>query len=108
MKVITVFVGIFLLTGCVFGTSKDIKKAELLLNKFECNNVESSQIAHSSITAYHELTLYSSKQKASSYVQSYKDGEKLFDIPLNEVIEQQYSVYKSACEYLGGLTSSTP
>ena len=92
-----------ILAGCTLGTSREIKKAEVILNQFECKNIEKSQLNHSAITSYHERSLSVSKEKASSYVQSYKDGEQLFDMPLTEVIEQQYVIYKAACQNLGGI-----
>ncbi|WP_227552608.1 hypothetical protein [Acinetobacter albensis] len=60
-------------------------------------------MTHTSITAYYEQSLALSRQKAESYVQSYKDGNELFDLPLTEVIEQQYIFYQAACENLGGI-----
>lgn len=88
--------------GCL-GTSKEIKKAESLLIQFECTNIENTQIPHSSINTYYEQSLYASKHKANAYIESYKYGEKLFNIPLREVIEQQYLIYKEACQSLGGV-----
>jgi hypothetical protein len=105
MKSIIWLVSCILLTGCVFGTSKEIQRAEMLLTQFECNNVESTQIARSSITTFHEQALYGAKQKATSYIESYKDGETLFEIGLDEVIEQQYLIYKEACQSLGGVSA---
>ena len=95
--------GSIFLSGCIFSTSSDLKKAEKILEKFQCSNIESTEIVHTSITSYHEKALYGSKQKAKDYIESYKDGEKLFDIPLSEVLNQQYSIYKDACQNLGGL-----
>ena len=43
-----------LLTGCVLGTSSEIKTAEKLLSQFQCNNIETAELAHSSINTYHE------------------------------------------------------
>lgn len=106
MKILSFLCLTFILTGCI-STSKDIKKAETLLIQFQCINVESAQIPHSSITSYYEQSLYSSKQKASSYIDSYKHGEKLFEISLHEVVEQQYAIYKEACQSLGGVTKNT-
>ena len=105
MKLLTFVCISLILTGCI-GTSKEIKNAESLLIQFQCTNVESSQIPHSSITSYYEQSLYSSKQKASSYIESYKHGDKLFDISLYEVVEQQYQLYKQACQSLGGVTKT--
>lgn len=93
----------FILTGCM-GTSKEIKNAESLLIQFQCTNIESAQIPHNSINSYYEQSLYSSKQKAQTYIESYKHGDKLFNISLNEVVEQQYILYKEACQSLGGVT----
>ena len=95
--------GVTLLSGCMFGTSSEIKKAEKLLTHFQCNNIESAHMAHSSITSFHEQKLASSKQKVVSYIDSYKDGEKLFTIPLSEVVDQQFIIYKAACQNLGGI-----
>ncbi len=88
------------------GTSKDIKKAESLFIQFKCTNIESTQIPHSSLNSYYEQSLYSSKKKAGSYIESYKQGDKLFDISLHEVVEQQYVIYKEACQSLGGISKS--
>ncbi len=68
-------------------------------------NVETSQIATSSINSYYQQSLAVSKEKATSYVESYKNGEELFDMPLDEVLKQQYQLYKSACDSLGGVSS---
>ncbi|HDV0752360.1 TPA: hypothetical protein RHI50_001889, partial [Acinetobacter baumannii] len=46
-----------------------------------------------------------SKEKATSYVESYKNGEELFAMPLDEVVEQQYQLYKAACDSLGGVSA---
>ena len=92
-----------ILAGCTLGTAHEIKKAEVILKQFQCNNVESTQLNHSAITSYHERTLAVSKDKASSYVESYKEGEEIFLIPLDQVVQQQYDIYKSACESLGGI-----
>ena len=92
-----------ILAGCTLGTSREIKKAEVILNQFECKNIEKSQLNHSAITSYHERSLSVSKEKASSYVQSYKEGEEIFLIPLDQIVQQQYDIYKSAWEALGGI-----
>ena len=63
-----------------------------------------SAMAHSPITSYHEQLLHSAKQKAENYIESYKNGETLFDIPLSAVVEQQYDIYKDACQNLGGIS----
>lgn len=93
-----------ILAGCTLGTSRELKKAEVILNQFECKNIETGQLNHSAITSYHERTLSVSKEKASSYVESYKEGEEIFRIPLDQVVQQQYDIYKSACESLGGVS----
>ncbi|WP_173910218.1 hypothetical protein [Acinetobacter sp. Marseille-Q1618] len=98
---------IILLTGCAIGTSSEIKSAEKLLSQFECKNIESTELAHSPITSYHERALAVSREKASSYIDQYKSGDVLFKIPLDSVVQQQYDVYKSACEALGGIQSET-
>ncbi|AYO55296.1 hypothetical protein [Acinetobacter wuhouensis] len=98
---------IILLTGCSLGTSREIKTAEKLLNQFQCNNIETNELAHSAINIYHEHALSTSKQKAVQYVESYKLGQALFKIPLDEVVQQQYEIYTTACESLGGVQSPT-
>ncbi|CAB1214388.1 hypothetical protein [Acinetobacter bouvetii] len=103
MKNLILLAGIILLSGCSLTTSRDIKHAEKVLSNFQCNKIETAQMAHSSITSYHEQALASSRQKAESYVQSYKDGEKLFDVPLTDIIEEQYVIYQEACQHLGGI-----
>lgn len=107
MKPLAIFALIILLAGCSTSSSRDIKKAEKLLENFQCGNIESSQMTHSPITSYHEQSLSSSRQKAESYIQSYKDGDKLFSTPLSSVIEQQYHLYKEACQNLGGISQTT-
>ena len=91
-----------ILAGCTLGTPRELKKAEVILNQFECKNIETGQLNHSAITSYHERTLSVSKEKASSYVESYKEGEEIFRIPLDQVVQQQYDIYKSACENASG------
>lgn len=103
MKLYCVLLACTILSGCMFSHSSEIKKAEQIFEKFQCNNIESSQSSHSSISSYHERTLYSAKQKAQDYIESYKQGDALFTIPLPEVVEQQYVLYTDACQNLGGL-----
>ncbi len=101
---ISILLSLFLvLTGCAFGTSSEVKRAEKMLTKFECNNIETSEMPHTSITSYHERTLVVSREKAQSYIESYKAGDVLFKIPLDQIVEQQYTIYKASCESLGGV-----
>ncbi|MFH7765287.1 hypothetical protein [Acinetobacter sp. BSP-28] len=103
MKTLILLAGIILLSGCSLTTSHEVKHAEKMLADFQCNKIETAQMAHSSITSYHEQALASSRQKAEFYVQSYKDGDELFNVPLTEVIEEQYFIYQEACLHLGGI-----
>lgn len=51
------------LTGCIFGQSNEVKRAEKILQSFECNNIVTNQIATSSITNFHQQTLAATSQK---------------------------------------------
>ncbi|EMD7211332.1 hypothetical protein ACVEVX_002734 [Acinetobacter baumannii] len=105
MKIFFVLVPFVFLTGCIFGQSSEVKRAEKLLNNFHCKNIETSEISTSSINSYYQQSLAVSKEKATSYVESYKNGEELFAMPLDEVVEQQYQLYKAACDSLGGVSA---
>ncbi|PRN76368.1 hypothetical protein [Acinetobacter baumannii] len=105
MKIFFVLVPFVFLTGCIFGQSSEVKRAEKLLNNFQCINIETSEISTSSINSYYQQSLAVSKEKATSYVESYKNGEELFAMPLDEVVEQQYQLYKAACDSLGGVSA---
>ncbi|HCJ6239215.1 hypothetical protein [Acinetobacter baumannii] len=105
MKIFFVLVQFVFLTGCIFGQSSEVKRAEKLLNNFQCKNIETSEISTSSINSYYQQSLAVSKEKATSYVESYKNGEELFAMPLDEVVEQQYQLYKAACDSLGGVSA---
>lgn len=100
MKFITTLLSTLLLAGCM---SSDLKKSEQLLRNFHCAKVDTAQMPHSSMTDYYQQMLYSSKSKVESYIKQYHQGEKLFDLPLHEVVEQQYALYKDACQNLGGI-----
>ncbi|WP_228274425.1 hypothetical protein [Acinetobacter nosocomialis] len=89
----------------MFGQSSELKRAEKLLNNFQCKNVETSEMPTSSINSYYQQTLAVSKDKATSYVESYKEGEELFAMPLDEVVKKQYELYKAACDSLGGVSA---
>ncbi|MDV2467739.1 hypothetical protein QR674_01920 [Acinetobacter chinensis] len=104
MKSLIIICLYLFLTACSLSASKDLKHAEKLLTQFQCNNIESSDMSHTSITSYHEHLLAVTRQKVEVYVESYKKGEKLFDMPLSEIVQQQYAVYRSACQSLGGIT----
>lgn len=91
------------LSACSISLSKEIKQAEKLLQYFDCQNIERDQADHSSMTNFHEQALASSKQKAQSYLESYQQGDKIFDLPLPEVIETQLQSYTAACQSLGGV-----
>lgn len=94
------------LTGCAFSTSNEIKVAEKLIHQFECHNIDSDQLGHNPVTGFHQRSLAVSKDKALEYLASYKAGDTLFEIPLDQVIQQQFITYKSACYYLGGVTNA--
>jgi len=100
-----VLVPFVFLTGCIFGQSSEVKRAEKLLNNFQCKNIETSEISTSSINSYYQQSLAVSKEKATSYVESYKNGEELFAMPLDEVVKKQYELYKAACDSLGGVSA---
>ncbi|MEW7121865.1 hypothetical protein [Acinetobacter nosocomialis] len=105
MKIFFVLVPFVFLTGCIFGQSSELKRAEKLLNNFQCKNVETSEMPTSSMNSYYQQTLAVSKDKATSYVESYKEGEELFAMPLDEVVKKQYELYKAACDSLGGVSA---
>ena len=94
------------LTGCAFSTSSEIKISEELLHQFECNNIDTDQLGHNPVSSFHQRSLAISKDKAMEYIESYKAGDTLFEIPLQQVIQQRYSSFKSACYYLGGITQT--
>ena len=100
MKLLLILVASCCLSACLFTNSSEVKRSELLLSHFSCHNYEGSI---SPINSFHEQTLTTTKQKAVDYVQHYKDGDKLFSIPLDEVITQQYDLYKTACQSIGGV-----
>ena len=104
MKSVLVIACCTLLFGCALGNSSEIKRAEKMLEYFQCKNIEVHDMPQSSINTFHQQSLAVSKQKASSYIEQYKEGDTLFDIPLDQVIEQQYQLYKSACQSLGGVS----
>ena len=106
MKILCVLIVIAQLTGCVFGQSSEVKRAEKILQRFQCKNVETSQLATSSINNFYQQTLAANKDKASTYIEQYKNGEDLFDIPLDEVVQQKYQLYLQACQALGGVAVS--
>lgn len=107
MKLCFALMSTALLSGCMLSSSQDIQNAEKLFEQFHCQNIESSQVAHSSITNYHAESLAVSRQKAQSYIESYKNGQKLFDLPLSEMVDVQYQKYRTACQSLGGLPIET-
>ncbi|MHA3054991.1 hypothetical protein E0H77_01395 [Acinetobacter sp. ANC 4633] len=88
------------LSACLFTNTNEVKRSELLLSHFSCHNYANSI---SPINSFHEQTLTTTKQKATDYIQHYKDGDKLFNIPLDDVINQQYKLYKEACQSIGGV-----
>ncbi|WP_216934101.1 MULTISPECIES: hypothetical protein [unclassified Acinetobacter] len=104
MKIITTLLSSLLLAGCI---SSDLKKSEQLLQDFHCAKIDTEQMPHSSMTDYYQQMLYSSKAKVESYIKQYHQGKELFDLPLHEVVEQQYDLYKDACQNLGGILSSS-
>lgn len=94
---------ILLLSGCSLGVSQEIQTAEKLLSQFECKNLDVNAVTYSAITSYHERSLNSSKQKVTTYISDYKAGQILFDIPLQDIVKQQYLIYREACQSLGGI-----
>lgn len=105
MKLFFLFILILGLTGCIFGKSSEVKRAEKILQAFQCRNIEANQLAPSSMSNFYQQTLAANKEKASTYIEQYKNGEDLFDIPLDEVVQQKYQLYKQACQALGGIST---
>lgn len=106
MKLLYLLLATLSLTGCIFGKSSEVKRAEKVLQNFECNNIESSELATSSISTFYQQSLAANKEKAASYIEQYKNGEDLFDIPLDEVVQQKYQLYIQACQALGGISTT--
>ena len=106
MKLLYLLIVTVGLTGCLFGKSNEVKRAEKVLQSFQCNNIESSELANSSISNFYQQSLAVNKEKAASYIEQYKNGEDLFDIPLDEVVKQKYQLYKQACQALGGISTN--
>lgn len=105
MKSVFSLGALLVLTGCAFGTSKEIQIAEKLISQFECKNIDTEQLTHNPITGFHQRTLSVSKDRALQYIELYKSGESPVEMPLDDMVQQQYITYKSACELLGGLTT---
>ncbi|WP_130802158.1 hypothetical protein [Acinetobacter ihumii] len=105
MKFFFMMASCSLMFGCALGNSSEVKRAEKMLEHFQCKNIEVHDMPRSSINTFHQQSLAVSKEKASTYIEQYKHGETLFDMPLDQVVEQQYQLYKSACQSLGGVTS---
>ena len=105
MKLLYLLIATVSLTGCIFGKSSEVKRAEKVLQSFQCNNIESNELATSSISNFYQQSLAANKDKAASYIEQYKNGEDLFDIPLDEVVQQKYQLYKQACQALGGIST---
>lgn len=104
MKTLTILISCAALSGCVIGSSNEVKRAEKLLQNFECKNLETTEIPHSSINSFHQQSLATSKAKATSYVEQFKSGDATFKMPLDEAVQQQLQRYKAACQALGGIT----
>lgn len=106
MKPLFVIASCILLFGCALGNSSEIKRAEKMLEQFQCKNIEVHDMPQSNINTFHQQSLAVSKQKATTYIEQYKEGQTLFDVPLDEVVKQQYQLYHSACQALGGISHS--
>ncbi|EOR09269.1 MULTISPECIES: hypothetical protein [Acinetobacter] len=106
MKLLYLLIATVSLSGCIFGKSSEVKRAEKVLQSFQCNNIESNELATSSISNFYQQSLAANKDKAASYIEQYKNGEDLFDIPLDEVVQQKYQLYKQACQALGGVSTA--
>lgn len=104
MKIPFLLSTILCFSGCTLGSSAEVKRAEQLLQLFECHNIETDQIRYNPMTNFHERILATSKDKSLEYIAQYKSGDEIFDMPLYEIIQMQYINYKSACHSLGGLT----
>ena len=106
MKIAVLFSLSLVLTGCMFILSSDIKLAEQQLALFKCKNIAHDQLMHNPIIEFHVRTLNLSKNKAAAYIQEYKDHPSIFHAPLSKVLQEQFVAYKSACEFLGGVTET--
>lgn len=92
-----------LLSACALGGSSEIQQAEKLLQQFQCHNIETLQMQHSPLNSFYQQSLAASREKVETYIESYKAGDELFDVPLRDVVQQQFQLYTSACEALGGI-----
>lgn len=95
---------LILFTGCSLNTPKEVKIAQDLVNHFQCNNIDNEQLTHNPITGFQQRTLSVSKDRAQQYIDLYLSGDATLDMPLDDLVELQYGTFKSACEFLGGVT----
>lgn len=103
MKTLILLSSCLILSGCIIGKSSEMKRAEKLLQNFQCKNIESTDISRSNINSFHQQSLASSKAKATTYIEQYKSGDTSFNMPLDEAVQKQFQLYQSACQALGGI-----
>lgn len=103
MKHIFTLISLCFLGACSSYNTQEIEQAEQLFRFFHCQNIEQNHSNDRSLTNFYQRSLASSKRKAQAYIDSYQHGDKIFALPLPDVIETQLQTYNTACQALGGV-----
>lgn len=100
-KLTSALFGLYVILAGGCATDPEIKKAEQLINKFNCS-VTSIPDNADITTRYNFNAMQDDKEKANKWLANYKNGVQEFNSPISDTIQSQLKVFKSSCESLGG------
>lgn len=109
MKFFCLVAQLLLLSACSLSNHQhEINQAELIFKQFNCQAIDLQQIQNSVLGDYHYATLTAERNTIETYIRAYKNGETLFDLPLDQVIRKKLEYYQVNCQSLGGVLAAAP
>lgn len=100
-KLSSVFLGLFIAVSVGCGDDPETAKAEQLISKFNCSVTSIPEDADVTVR-YNFNAMQDDKDKANTWLDHYKNGQREFNVPISQTIQSQLDVYTSSCESLGG------
>lgn len=78
------------LAGCSQPSDEALTRAEKILAAFECPNAATASIGD-------QRLMTEDKRRAQEFVAQYKDGKRMFTVPIDEIVGNQLAMFQAFC-----------
>lgn len=78
------------LVGCSQPSDPALDRAEKLLASFECGSAATASAGDRRLMA-------EDKKRAREFVRQYKEGRRMFTVPIDEIVGNQLEMYRAFC-----------